>query len=110
MKKDTKCKVLKEADVKHIEMLLSKGLKPTDIAEIIGSSRTTISRVKNGEHCLQRKPEEKVAEEATATSKNEIIEIVASKDDTHNVLQNIVRNQETIIQLMREYLAEWRLS
>lgn len=110
MKKDTKCKVLKEADVKHIEMLLSKGLNPADIAEIIGTSRTTIRRVKNGEHCLQRNPEEKATEEAPVTSENEIVEIVTSKDDTHNVLQDIVRNQETIIQLMREYLAEWRLS
>lgn len=107
MKNGTKCKVLKEADVKHIEMLLSKGLKPEDITEIIGTSKTTVNRVKNGVHCLQRKPEEKAIEEAPVISEDEA---VTSQDDTQNVLQNIVRNQETIIQLLREYLAEWRLS
>ena len=35
-------KIINENDKKHIEMLLSKDVKPAEIAEIIGTSRSTV--------------------------------------------------------------------
>ena len=97
MKKENR--ILKENDVKHIETLLSKGLKLEEIAEIIGTSRTSVRRVKDGEHCLQRKREEKAVEEIPVTS--EVKEVT---------LQDVVKNQEIIISLLKQYLAEWRMN
>lgn len=92
-------KILRESDVKHIERLLSTGLNPVEIAEIIGTSKSTVMRVKSGTHFLLRKNEEKPVEEMPNTGEYKEV-----------TLQDVVKNQEIIIQLLRQYLAEWRMN
>lgn len=99
-------KIINENDKKHIEMLLSKDVKPTEIAEIIGTSRSTVLRIKNGTHCLCRTVEEKPVEETPDTGEYKCVPPIAEEV----TLKDVVRNQETIIQLLRQYLAEWRIS
>ena len=43
---------LKEFD--NVKFLLSKGLKHQEIAEIMKIGKTTVSRIANGKHSLQR--------------------------------------------------------
>ena len=100
----TKNRIINENDKKHIEMLLSKGLKPEIIAEIIGTSRTTVNRVKNGTHYLCRKNEEKPVEEKP------VDETPNTGEYKEVTLQDVVKNQEIIISLLKQYLAEWRIS
>ena len=38
----------------NVKYLLSKGLKHQEIAEIMNIGKTTVSRIVNGEHSLQR--------------------------------------------------------
>ena len=99
-------KIINENDKKHIEMLLSKDVKPELIAEIIGTSRTTVMRVKNGTHYLCRTIKEKSVEETPDIGEYKCVPPI----DEEVTLKDVVRNQETIIQLLRQYLAEWRIS
>ena len=45
---------LTSKDVKNVESLLKKGLKMVEIADIMNIGKTTVSRIANGKHSLQR--------------------------------------------------------
>lgn len=47
-------KILTLKEVGNVKYLLSKGLKKQEIAEIMKIGKTTVSRIANGEHHLQR--------------------------------------------------------
>lgn len=109
--------VLNEEDVKRIEILLKNGLEAAVISEITGVSRTTVRRIQNGTHYLLRgdKPAER-AEVAEETAAPEISDGDISDGETA-LLEDIVNNQrilientETIIQIFRRYLSEWRVN
>lgn len=64
---------LTKKDIDNIKLMFSKGFNRAQIARIIGCSETTISRVRDGKHVLQR-AENPVEEPKPAEIKDNIIE------------------------------------
>lgn len=62
-----KGKQINKTDLNNINLMLSKGFGIMQIARIIGCSKTTISRVRDGKHVLQLA--EKRAEEPKPAEK-----------------------------------------
>lgn len=104
--------VLNEEEVKRVELLLKSGLEAAVISEITGVSRTTVRRIQNGTHYLLRG--DKAADRAEVAEETAAPEI---SDEETALLEDIVKNQrilientETIIQIFRRYLSEWRVN
>lgn len=89
-----KGKQINKTDLNNINVMLSKGLGVTQIARIIGCSKTTISRVRDGKHVLQlaEKHAENPAEEPKiADGKNSEVE----------------QKLDTIIELLKDIKQLW---
>ena len=112
-------RILSENDVKHIETLLGKGLTAKSVAEILGVSQTSVSRVKTGTHFLQRKQVETVVEPVVEpVNETADVSVVApvvaahtgTADNTvcvpavETLLKDVIHNQQTIIALLRAML------
>ena len=72
-----KGKQINKADLNNINLMLSKGFGIMQIARIIGCSKTTISRVRDGKHVLQlaeKRAENPAEEPKIADSKNSEVE------------------------------------
>ena len=81
-------KRITENELNNIQIMLSKGLTRTEIANIIGCGVKTVIRVENGTHALLRPH----AEEKTVDLKN-----------TTNVEQKL----DAIIELLKEIKSAW---
>ena len=58
--------------VEKIQMLLSQNVNEKVIASVIGCSLKTVIRIRDGQHCSQRKPDEKhESEQAQNTLQNQ---------------------------------------
>ena len=64
-------RVLNEKDVENIEELLNEGVDESVIIDIMQISKTTLNRIKNKQHYLQREP---VNEVKTETKVNTTID------------------------------------
>lgn len=70
-------KQINKTDLNNINLMLSKGFGIMQIARIIGCSKTTISRVRDGKHVLQlaeKRAENPAEEPKIADSKNSEVE------------------------------------
>lgn len=74
------------ADVKNIQLMLSKNFKISEIALIMGCSETTVKRVKDGTHALLR-------------TKN--------TEQTTKADNDIATKLDTIIELLKELKSAW---
>lgn len=89
-----KGKQINKTDLNNISVMLSKGLGLTQIARIIGCSKTTISRVRDGKHVLQlaeKRAENPVEEPITIDNKDNIVE----------------QKLDTIIELLKDIKQLW---
>ena len=81
-------KPITENQLHNIQLLLSKGFKREEIANIIGCGTTTVRRVQDGTHALLRK---------------QVDEDTADLKATTNVEQKL----DTIIELLKDIKSEW---
>ena len=89
-----KGKQINKTDLNNINVMLSKGLGVTQIARIIGCSKTTISRVRDGKHVLQlaeKRAENPAEEPKIADSKN----------------SEVKQKLDTIIELLNDIKQLW---
>ena len=89
-----KGKQINKTDLNNINLMLSKGFGVMQIARIIGCSKTTISRVRDGKHVLQRV--EKNVEKTTDEPKT-----------VDNKANNVEQKLDTIIELLKDIKQLW---
>lgn len=89
-----KGKQINKTDLNNINVMLSKGLGVTQIARIIGCSKTTISRVRDGKHVLQ------LAEKRAGNP----VEDAKSVDNKNNIVE---QKLDTIIELLNDIKQLW---
>lgn len=73
-----KGKQINKTDLNNINLMLSKGFGIMQIARIIGCSKTTISRVRDGKHVLQlaEKPAEHQSEKIKGNSVEQKLDVI----------------------------------